>query len=168
MKFDNFEEFQSYFLNLIMPLSMVQEEIPPELFAPLADAFLKEYKETLELFKIENNIKFKQKEAKFRAKLLRKGWKKRIRDESLPKPESQAKVVKEGRQSEPEGERINSAAVYAAALDNKAPLELERQVEAEKASTGLIAFKASEDVPTGGSEKALPTAPGQSSQNSLK
>lgn len=159
MKFDNFEEFQSYFLNLIMPLSMVQEEIPPELFAPLADAFLKEYKETLELFKIENNIKFKQKEAKFRAKLLRKGWKKKIRDEILPKPESQARVVKESRQSEPEGERINSVAVYAAALDNKAPLELEAQVEPDKASTGLIAYSSGSAGLAGGGEEAVPAAP---------
>ena len=159
MKFDNFEEFQSYFLNLIMPLSMVQEEIPPELFTPLADAFLKEYKETLELFKIENNIKFKQKEAKFRAKLLRKGWKNRIRDEILSKSESKARVVKESRQSEPEGERINSAAVYAAALDNKAPLELEAQVEPDKASTGLIAYSSGSAGLAGGGEEAVPAAP---------
>ena len=164
MKYRTFEEFQNYFLNLAMILATVQEEMPPELFSPLADAFLSEYKQALKLFNIENDVKFDQKQSKYRFKLLKKGWKKKIRDELFPKTSG---VVKGKRQSEPKGSRIKSEAVYADALDNVASLQLEAQVEPDKASTGLIAFSASEDVPIGGSEKALPTAPGQSSQKPL-
>lgn len=156
MKYKSFEEFQNYFLNLAMILATVQEEMPPELFAPLADAFLSEYKQSLKLFNIENDVKFEQKQSRYRFKLLKKGWKRKVRDELFPKVSG---VVKESRQSEPYGERINSEAVYAAVLDNKAPLELEGQVEAEKASTGLIAFKASEDGQCGGDDEAVPSSP---------
>lgn len=162
MKYKNFEEFQNYFLSLGMTLASIQEEMPPELFAPLADAFLNEYKQALKLFNIENDVKFEQKQSKFRFKLLKKGWRKKIRDELSPKASG---VVKESRQSEPEGERINSVAVYAASLDNKAPLELEAQVEPDKASTGLIAYSSGSAGLAGGGEEAVPAAPEQSSQS---
>ena len=77
MKYKNFEEFQNYFLSLGMTLASIQEEMPPELFAPLADAFLNEYKQALKLFNIENDVKFEQKQSKFRFKLLKKGWRAR-------------------------------------------------------------------------------------------
>lgn len=156
MKYKNFEEFQNYFLSLGMTLASIQEEMPPELFAPLADAFLNEYKQALKLFNIENDVKFEQKQSKFRFKLLKKGWRKKIRDELFPKPSG---VVKHERQSEPFGERINNAVVYAASLDNKAPLELEAQVGPDKAPTCLIESFSGEDELSGGSEKALPAAP---------
>lgn len=153
MKYKTFEEFQNYFLNLGMTLSSIQEEMPPELFAPLADAFLNEYKQSLKLFNIENDMKFEQKQSKYRFKLLKKGWKNRV------KKELGLLVVKDKRQSEPKGERINSEAVYADALDNENAKKLTAQVEPDKASTGLIDYIAGEDGLEGGDKKASPVAP---------
>lgn len=80
----DYYEFQQFYASMAQALGSIQGEMAPELFAPLADTFLKEYKQARVLFDVENNTKQALREAKFRAKLARKHWKARIRDEFKP------------------------------------------------------------------------------------
>lgn len=140
--FEDFDSLQQYHINLVMPLTMLQEECPPELFAPMADSFLKQYKESLRLFNIEHNFKQQQREAKYRYRLLKKGWRKRIRRELS----SEDEAVKFSAESE-QSERINSAAVYAQPLDSAIePAQLGLQIEADKGSICLISPNNAEDA----------------------
>lgn len=77
----DYYEFQQFYASMAQALGSIQGEMAPELFAPLADTFLKEYKQARVLFDVENNTKQALREAKFRAKLARKRWKLRIRNE---------------------------------------------------------------------------------------
>ncbi len=131
-KFDEFEYFQNYFINLAMSLSMIQEECPPEVFAPMADAFLSEYRSTLRLFNIEHSFKQQRRESKYRSRLLKKAWRKRIRREI--REERAVNCLAESEQSE----RINSEAVYAQQVDSADEhLDLPRQIESDKGSICL-------------------------------
>ena len=131
-KFDEFEYFQNYFINLAMSLSMIQEECPPEVFAPMADAFLSEYRSTLRLFNIEHSFKQQRRESKYRSRLLKKAWRKRIRREI--REECAVNCLAESEQSE----RINSEAVYAQQVDSTDEhLDLPRQIESDKGSICL-------------------------------
>ena len=131
-KFDEFEYFQNYFINLAMSLSMIQEECPPEIFVPMADAFLREYKSTLKLFSIEHSFKQQKRESKYRFRLLKKAWRKRIRREIREEGTVNCQA-----ESEP-SERINSEAVYAQQVDSADEhLDLSRQIESDKGSICL-------------------------------
>lgn len=77
----DFYEFQQYYATMGLTLGSMQGEMPPEMFAPLADAFLLEYKQARALFDAENDSRQALREARFRGKLSRKGWKQRIRSE---------------------------------------------------------------------------------------
>lgn len=155
MKFTDFESFQAYYLNLALSLSLSQEEMPPELFANLADSFLLEYKNAKKFFDIENNTKQKLRESKFRAKLLCKNWRKRIRQEFA---NSEREAVNSGAASCCE-ERINSEAVYAASIDAGAESSyLTNQSETDKSSDCLIACSGSAGL-TMGDDQALPSSP---------
>ena len=154
--FEEYECLQQYFMNLGMQLAMIQEEMTPELFAPLADGFLKELKQAKQLFDIENNPRQQKREARYRYRLLKRGWRKRIKAEFAPK-ESEFESVKDKVESE-QGERINSVAVYAQLLDSEEErLRLESPTEEDTASVGLIA-ESSEvlPAPTEVDKRALP------------
>lgn len=88
----DFYDFQNYYASMGLTLGSMQGEMPPEIFAPLADAFLAEYKQARALFNAENDSKQSLREAKYRGKLSRKGWKARIRAE-FEKPEDSAITV---------------------------------------------------------------------------
>lgn len=152
--FNDYEELQNEFIRIVAPLAMMQEEIAPELFAPLADAFLKELKLSKKLYGVEHNSDHQQREAKYRYKLLRKGWKCRLREElgkmtwldrmrnkmRSKRHKSEFEIVKVAVESE-QSERINSAAVYAPpSLDNgEERKQLPDQCETDKASHCLAA-----------------------------
>lgn len=133
-RFKEFEDIQNAFVDLALNLSMCQEEVPPEIFEPMADAFLKQYKHELDLFNVENDYKQHQRESKYRQRLSKRGWRRRIRQE-LKKNENDA--VNEEAESE-QSERINSEAVYAQPIDSRVEVEQSAgQIEADKSSICL-------------------------------
>lgn len=80
-RFKEFQQKQEYFMELAGQIACLQEEMAPELWSVLADDFLQEVKQVDKLFELENNSKHEQGVAKYRGKLKRKGWRKRVRNE---------------------------------------------------------------------------------------
>lgn len=75
---DKFAEMLDYLIMLANKIACLQEEMAPELWSVLADSFLKQVNVLNEQFDIENDFKQIQRESKYKAKLRRHGWKKRI------------------------------------------------------------------------------------------
>ena len=75
---DKFAEMLDYLIMLANKIACLQEEMAPELWSVLADSFLKQVNVLNEQFDIENDFKQIQRESKYKAKLQRRGWKKRI------------------------------------------------------------------------------------------
>lgn len=149
LSFEKYEDLQTEFLQIVYPLSIAQEQTTPELFAPMADAFLREFNQAWQLYQIEHNAKHQKREAKYKYKLLSKGWKKRMREElgkltwfdkiSGKRKKSVFELVKVLAESE-QSERINSESGLCSALDKgeeRSPLS--DQCETDRASHCLVA-----------------------------
>ncbi len=131
-RYEEYEDFQKRMINLLMPIAMIQEEVSPKLFMPLANTYLKAFKDFKKLNEIENNIKQEKREAKYRYRLLKKGWRKKIRKGLEKSSNAQAVKGKEG--------GINSEAVYAHSFDSEpAAANLDGLTEGTSPSAGLIA-----------------------------